>query len=101
MVGYFFNDVVFGVWIFYLIIFEIKVIGLFNRIVGFLWIIFGFVDVVLCLGVGYICDNYKFFFFLRYYGKCKSFYLFGIVLVVGLFLFFMMLCFVCGEDLFE
>lgn len=78
-----------------------KVFGFLNRIVGFFWIVVNIVDFVLCIVVGYICDNYKFLFFVRCYGKCKSFYLFGIIFVVGFFLFFMMFCFVCGEDFFE
>lgn len=97
-VGHFLNDAVFGAWISYLIIFETKVIGLSNRTAGFLWIIPGTVDAVLCLGVGYICDNYKFPLLSRYYGKRKSFHLLGTVLVAGLFPFLMMPCFVCGED---
>ena len=99
-VGHFLNDAVFGAWISYLIIFETKVIGLSNRTAGFLWIIPGSVDAVLCLGVGYICDNYKFPLLSRYYGKRKSFHLLGTVLVAGLFPFLMMPCFDVHHCLF-
>lgn len=72
-----------------------------NRGVGFLFIVLFLVDVVLLLFVGYVCDNCKFFFCVKCYGKWKSFYLFGIIFVVGFFLLFMMFCFICGDDLFE
>lgn len=97
-VGHFLNDAVVGAWISYLLIFETKVLGMSNRTAGFLWITSSCVDAVLCLVVGYICDNYKFPFLAKYYGKRKSFHLLGTVLVAGLFPFLMMPCFVCGED---
>lgn len=97
-VGHVLNDTVVGAWISYMLIFETKVLGLSNRTAGFLWIVSSVVDSVLCIVVGYICDNYKFPLLARYYGKRKSFHLLGTVLVAGFFPLLMMPCFVCGKD---
>lgn len=97
-VGHVLNDTVVGAWISYMLIFQTKVLGLSNRTAGFLWIVSSTVDAVLCIVVGYICDNHKVPLLARYYGKRKSFHLLGTVLVAGFFPLLMMPCFVCGEE---
>ncbi|KAL9973178.1 hypothetical protein ACROYT_G019596 [Oculina patagonica] len=97
-VGHVLNDAVVGAWVSYMLIFQTKVLGISNRTAGFLWIVSSSVDSVLCIVVGYVCDNYRFPFLAKYYGKRKSFHLLGTVLVAGFFPFLMMPCFVCGED---
>lgn len=97
-VGHVLNDTVVGAWISYMLIFQTKVLGLSNRTAGFLWIVSSTVDAVLCIVVGYTCDNHKVPLLARYYGKRKSFHLLGTVLVAGFFPLLMMPCFVCGEE---
>ena len=97
-VGHVLNDAVVAAWVSYMLIFQTKVLGISNRTAGVLWIISSSVDSVLCIVVGYICDNFRFPLLAKYYGKRKIFHLLGSVLVAGFFPFLMMPCFVCKED---
>lgn len=97
-VGHFLNDAVVGAWVSYILIFQTKVLGISNSTAGFLWVVPSSIDAVTSLLVGYVCDNFKFPLFAKYYGKRKSFHLLGTILVAALFPFLMMPCFVCGED---
>jgi len=96
-VGNVMNDLCNTILTSYLLIFQTRVLGLSNNIVGLLWLIPAAVDSVLALLIGYASDNTRIPYISRFYGRRKSWHLLGCTLVAILCPFILMPCFICGK----